>query len=173
MEDKKKCTKCGIEQPIENFGGGFIKSLGRFRRMSWCRTCFDQFQKSWASRNVERVRTKSREFQRRKRQSDPTFGQRSERRRRIKKYGLPDDWYERQLEKQDGVCAICKQPETQVGKKGLVWTLSLDHDHKTNQPRGLLCMLCNHAIHKADHDREWLEAALAYLKMYDSQEEKT
>jgi hypothetical protein len=45
---------------------------------------------------------------------------------------------------QDGKCAICGLAET-VGKlpQGLVTPLTVDHDHKTDKVRGLLCNKCN------------------------------
>ena len=39
---------------------------------------------------------------------------------------------------QNGVCAICKTPSSK--------RLAIDHDHKTQKVRGLLCIPCNLAI---------------------------
>lgn len=58
---------------------------------------------------------------------------------RIKKsYGITIDEYNEMLKNQDGKCAICKcVPE----KK-----LHVDHDHKNNTVRGLLCSRCNRGV---------------------------
>lgn len=55
------------------------------------------------------------------------------------RYGLTEDMYNKILQAQGGVCAGCKQP----CKRG---KLSVDHDHKTNKVRGLLCRGCNSAL---------------------------
>ena len=74
------------------------------------------------------------------------------------KYGLPLEGYEFLLEKQQGVCAICHQPETN-GR-----ALSVDHCHKTGIIRALLCHRCNRLLGFARDDPELLEAAAIYLR---------
>ncbi len=39
---------------------------------------------------------------------------------------------------QNGLCAICGEPESRDG-----YLLSVDHDHETGKIRGLLCSRCN------------------------------
>ena len=54
-------------------------------------------------------------------------------------YGITEAQYTALLEKQGGVCAICKQ-----SPKG---RLCVDHVHDaTKRVRGLLCKPCNHAV---------------------------
>lgn len=57
-------------------------------------------------------------------------------------------------------CALCgKLPS--AGRR-----LDRDHDHRTGQPRGLLCggrMGCNRRLGRVDNIA-WLEAAVAYLR---------
>lgn len=51
-------------------------------------------------------------------------------------------------------CAICgAHPER----------LRFDHDHETDEFRGLLCNNCNVAIGMLDDDTDRLEAAISYL----------
>lgn len=51
-------------------------------------------------------------------------------------------------------CAIC----------GIVKRkLDYDHDHKTNQFRGLLCQKCNHGIGMFNDDPILLQKAIDYL----------
>lgn len=40
----------------------------------------------------------------------------------------------------------------------------LDHDHKTNTPRGVLCRGCNHGIGNFKDSPEFLKRAIAYLE---------
>lgn len=59
-------------------------------------------------------------------------------------------------EAQGGVCAIC-------GKKEPGVELAVDHDHKTNRRRGLLCRFCNAGLGYFRDDPERLRAAIRYL----------
>lgn len=82
-----------------------------------------------------------------------------------KYYGVTLDWYKEQYAKQDGACAICKQPETSV-IRGKVLLLAVDHCHDTGKVRALLCSACNTGIGSLKHDRDLLQKAIAYLETY-------
>lgn len=48
---------------------------------------------------------------------------------------------------QNGVCAICGKLETALFKPGgSIRALSVDHNHRTNKVRGLLCGHCNSSV---------------------------
>ena len=92
-----------------------------------------------------------------------------ERRKRYRSHnhGLPSDWYETQLAKQDGKCAICRKTPEQNGM-----ALAVDHDHACcpggrstcgKCVRGLLCNDCNQMLGRAKDDPRILLAAVAYL----------
>jgi hypothetical protein len=70
--------------------------------------------------------------------------------------------YQRMHEEQNGKCAICNQPETQM-RLGKLKMLSVDHNHTTGKVRSLLCSDCNIAIGKAKEDRNILLSAIQYL----------
>lgn len=78
-------------------------------------------------------------------------------------YSLTLEEYDRMLEAQDGVCAICGRPETHVTGFGGVDRLSVDHDHETEGIRGLLCRKCNLIIGNADDNVGILVGAIKYL----------
>ena len=80
-----------------------------------------------------------------------------------KLYGITLDEYNALLEKQSGVCAICRQSET-MQIKGKTVKLAVDHCHGSGTVRGLLCTACNRAIGLLKHDKEILQAAIHYLK---------
>jgi len=71
------------------------------------------------------------------------------------------------FKKQNGVCAICKQPETRK-RHNKVDNLSVDHDHSTGKIRGLLCYRCNLLIglfkNNLELFKEIFEAITEYLK---------
>lgn len=66
-----------------------------------------------------------------------------------KRYGITFEQYSEMFKKQEGRCAICKTHEKELNK-----ILFVDHDHKTNKARELLCHKCN--------------VALSYFENYDS-----
>jgi hypothetical protein len=78
----------------------------------------------------------------------------------IQKYGVTVEWYKAQLEKQGGRCAICSIPQTECSRR-----FAVDHDHQTNQARGLLCGLCNTQLGVIE-DSVWTARATAYLAQY-------
>ncbi|KPK13993.1 MAG: hypothetical protein AMJ56_00350 [Anaerolineae bacterium SG8_19] len=67
------------------------------------------------------------------------------------------------LKAQNGVCAICNQPETHM-RNGKLKALAVDHDHKSGAIRGLLCSDCNTGIGKLKDDHKVLQSAIQYLE---------
>ena len=53
-------------------------------------------------------------------------------------YGITLDDYNKMFETQEGKCAICQRHQNELTR-----TLCVDHDHKTNKVRALLCVTCN------------------------------
>ena len=74
-------------------------------------------------------------------------------------YGLTKEGYLEMLKSQNGVCAICCNPEK---KK----RLAVDHCHNTGKIRGLLCARCNTSIGRFNDDVELLQKAIDYLKTH-------
>jgi hypothetical protein len=66
------------------------------------------------------------------------------------------------LEKQGGVCAICKKFEITARTKRLV----VDHDHKTGRVRGILCHRCNCGIGYFKDDPSYVRTAADYLESW-------
>lgn len=82
-----------------------------------------------------------------------------------RKYGITIDDYERMFEAQQGCCKICGKPEAKLNKNtGQPEWLSVDHDKLTKKIGGLLCTKHNKAIGGLDHNIEYLESAITYLK---------
>ncbi len=69
-------------------------------------------------------------------------------------YGITIEQYDELLERQDGLCGICREANKLV----------VDHDHQTGAVRGLLCDKCNRSLGGLGDTEESLEAALAYLR---------
>lgn len=83
-------------------------------------------------------------------------------RERERKFGISRQEYAELFLKQNGVCAICKQPETAT-RFGKVKALCVDHCHTSGKVRGLLCSDCNTGIGKMKENREALLSAIRYL----------
>lgn len=84
-------------------------------------------------------------------------------RQRFRKYGITKEEYNRLLSDQQGVCAVCRQPESQMFN-GKLRELSIDHSHLTGQVRGLLCQTCNSGIGMMKESTEILRKAIEYLE---------
>lgn len=80
-----------------------------------------------------------------------------------KKYGMTLEQYDDILRFQGGKCAICLSDSSQ---SKLSKNMFVDHCHKTNTVRGLLCKKCNIALGEMKDDIEILERAIIYLKRY-------
>lgn len=76
-------------------------------------------------------------------------------------YGVSSDELDALRAAQDNKCAVCRKPEPEgaFGHK----RLHLDHDHRTGEVRGLLCMSCNTALGHLKDDPDLVRRALGYL----------
>lgn len=84
------------------------------------------------------------------------------------RFGMTLDHYVRLLKNQNGVCAICEQPETRI-VGGTLSSLAVDHNHSTGGLRELLCFRCNNGIGHFGDDPEIVDRASAYLRRHASQ----
>lgn len=114
--------------------------------------------REWRRNNPDRVKLANEKW----RAAHPGYFAKASHLRRLKKYGLDEEAVQRLLDAQCGKCAICGSDSP--GKTG--W--HVDHDHKTQKVRGLLCMHCNLVLGHARDSVERLEAAIAYLKRQSS-----
>lgn len=84
-------------------------------------------------------------------------------------YDVTLEQYAQMALEQNGVCAICHQPETLRHQNGVVRALSVDHDRATSEVRALLCAACNTLLGGARDSVVILLAAVAYLKRYQKE----
>lgn len=84
----------------------------------------------------------------------------TERERRLKyRYGITSKQYDELLEKQKNRCFICERHESEFNNR-----LHVDHNHKTDEIRGLLCYMCNRRVVNNITNPELFERAAAYLR---------
>lgn len=97
-----------------------------------------------------------RKDQLRRMNADPAFASAKNREKHLKaKYGITLAKYMEIQEAQDGRCACCNAPET---------NLSVDHNHDTGKVRGLLCYKCNSMIGFALDNPKRLQLGIDYLE---------
>lgn len=106
---------------------------------------------TYYERNRERVLKYQKEYQKKRWESDP-FHMRSIKVKAV--YGITKEEFVALTEKYQGKCGICSMEAK----------LHIDHDHKTNKVRGLLCGKCNKAIGLFDEDMDKMNKAVKYLK---------
>jgi hypothetical protein len=83
------------------------------------------------------------------------------RRNRIKiAFNITLEKYSSLLEKQGGLCAICKG----VQVDGYHKNLAVDHDHETGEIRGLLCNTCNRGLGQFKDNINLMYSATRYLE---------
>lgn len=140
---KSQCSKCERWLPFNRFPTN-SKHPGKVD--SWCRDC----------RNKQRRDNTTPEMWRKQ---------------NLRRFGMTPQQYDRMLEEQGGVCRVCKQPETRKrpwSKNGEINPLAVDHDHKTGEPRALLCSHCNTSLGKLDEDPERIRALADYAEWCQS-----
>lgn len=134
----KTCNVCKQTKPLDDF---YVMRASPDGKAYTCKACQKAYKK--------KLRT-----------DDPLY----ERKQSLQKlYGLTLEDYDMMWDAQNGVCAVCGQPETDK-QKGVVRRLSVDHDHDTGEVRGLLCNSCNRAIGLMNDDPERLRLAAEYLE---------
>lgn len=154
---EKRCSRCGEVKPLEQFcRSSPAARKDRLQPTTWtyCRPC-----------NTEVCRERS---QARIRSGEATqdYKERYKTKRwekLLKQYGVTREQYEEMEEAQGKQCAICGRQETAT-YKGVTCRLVVDHDHKTNKVRGLLCRSCNLAIGNFREDQDTMRKAIDYLR---------
>lgn len=135
------CTTCKKNKKLENFHERQGFATGRSRQ---CNACINK-QRRLNHHRDPNLRTK-----RSKRARDYNLRMR---------YGITVEQYDEILKKQKGVCAICGQTNEIFNKR-----LAIDHCHKTNKIRGLLCDSCNNILGRAKDNIYLLLGCIEYLK---------
>jgi hypothetical protein len=108
---------------------------------------------AWHRANKERLTA----LQKARREADPVKAAKIARNSALKaNYGITVSEYDAMFKSQRGKCAICSE---KYGK-----TLHVDHCHRTNKVRGLLCHKCNMAIGLLQDSTKLLNRAISYLQ---------
>jgi hypothetical protein len=136
----KTCSKCRIEKPDTEF---YKNTKQKDGLQNWCKTCCAENDKKRGSRRQYK------------------------RRQNLRLYGIDEVEYERKLTEQNWGCAICGSASPhQENQYGPCKNFCVDHNHETDEVRGLLCGHCNRGIGDFMENIELLEKAIEYLNKY-------
>ena len=80
-----------------------------------------------------------------------------------KRYNITQQEYETKLASQDYKCALCGKDASDNKRGGKLDPLHIDHCHKTNTLRDLLCHQCNSGLGQFKDNIEILQKAIDYL----------
>ena len=141
-EDTKVCAGCDELKPLDEFSR--LKH-GRKGRQGRCKPCTAVY----SQRSNERPEAKQRKREYKKSER----GKEVERASRIRRFG--EKGVELDQRRRDGaLCEACEHPDRPT---------RLDHDHDTDEPRGLLCHNCNVALGLVNDDPTVLQGLIDYL----------
>lgn len=163
----KRCSRCDEEKCLEEFAPTSEKHCRGGRRPE-CRACGRKSQKDYYERNKERLAAnrkryrsseKGQETRRAYEKAHPEVATTASRKKVWRSYGLTPEDYQAMLERQGGLCAICFHTN---GRK----ILSIDHDHRNGDVRGLLCDQCNWALGLLRDATPIIYNALEYLEYH-------
>jgi len=110
-------------------------------------------------KNAEIERKRKREHY----HSHPEIRERQARLARLRRHGLKQPDYDAMHIAQDGLCAICLTAKV----------TDIDHCHKTNKVRGLLCGKCNRAIGLFHDNADNIIRAGQYVRLHADNASKT
>jgi hypothetical protein len=190
---EKRCSACEIVKSLDEFSRQLGGKFGRRSQCKACRKALDEayaqansekvkaYRSAYRLSNYEQVRAREREREKResskpgyrerqaewnkaRREQNPEEYRRSLRAAQLRNYGLTEREYREMHQAQNGLCAICGNPQIS-GRE-----LSIDHDHKTGIVRGLLCHKCNLGIGYFQENIAYLENAIAYLCSFQTDE---
>jgi len=161
MVRKKNCSKCGKYLP-ETKKYFYVDGNTKCGFRSHCKECMKKSYKKW----VENNRSKSIEYSKKHRLLNPEKVKFTIKKTRLKKYGLSIEEYDKMIKEQNNKCAICGCEEKGRRKNGRLIKLAIDHDHKTDKVRGLLCVNCNTAIGLTKENLFILIKIIEYLRSF-------
>ena len=139
----RKCKICERIKPIHNFYPRKLKHGVCYR--TTCKDCDSERSKIYHAKNKNEELSKF-------------F---------LRQYGISLKDYDKMLDQQKGVCAICGEPETANNVNGEVKRLAIDHNHSTGKVRELLCSKCNGCLGLAGESIDGLLKFVSYLEKWN------
>ncbi len=159
-QETKFCSRCNIEKPLGDFWKN-QKSRSPDGAYSICKACIEprEYSKDYYQKNREKKLVYQDKYRKRKAAEIPNWKKLKEMAYKTgKTFDEVEAWFNKQWMKQQAQCAIC----------GKVFCDDdcIDHDHDTNELRGLLCWSCNIGIGALKDSPEVCLKASEYLTLF-------
>lgn len=155
MSESKLCKDCQKVKPTSDFHKAYLTQAGEQRYFNHCKLCARIRANKWYHDNIDYARERARRVQQERR--DAGLNQEREKWHKVfKKYGLTREQWEWLWDRQEGRCATCQIDLVLI-------KVCVDHDHRTDEVRGLLCNECNHGLGKFKDNPETIMRAAEYL----------
>ena len=172
----KICKKCKIPKDETEFRLRYLPKQEKSYRTASCKKCeraydLDYYHQIEKHTDMYKARQERRKKKFRETGHWKDWYKKGGRNRALKrKFGMTENDYKLMLKKQQGVCAICGNPETRIVNRSdndkRLRPLSVDHDHITGTVRELLCDSCNNGIAKFGENIQYLAKAISYLEKH-------
>jgi len=151
------CCLCGKTFTVPATGKGHLQKFCSKSCQQGARRAADREQKKRLRRDSpERERELSRQ-----RSKTPRRREYERRRGLLRTFGLAMEQYRQMVAAQGGRCALCSSAET-----GRAEGWYVDHDHETDQIRGLLCLTCNSGLGLLGDSPERMLRAAEYIEKH-------
>jgi ERCC4-type nuclease len=137
--DVKICKSCNQLKPLSDYNKHVTYKDGLNAK---CRVCQNKIRRKW-------------------RKAHPDSTPENRRKRLLKElYNITLFDYNKIFVKQKGCCAICGRHQSELKR-----ILHIDHDHKTDKIRGLLCSKCNLRLgwYEKNKELDFISKADTYL----------
>ncbi len=136
-----------------------------------CRECDSKKRKTEYYNNLEKKREAARLYKRKQWEKDPEAMKAARRKYLVEnphkskewgrrghlkhKYGVTPEWYDQRFDIQGGACLVCNRKDIE---------LVIDHNHETNEVRGLLCNPCNMLVGFVEKDVTMIKRLVNHIK---------
>ena len=170
MINSKKCSKC---KKVKSFDQFYKNVQGKHGLHSSCKLCQKISNEAWANSHHEQKcatakawksnnKTRIRDQAKARRWRNVEKSRENERKKSVKaKHGITFEEKELMFYKQGRVCAVCSSPTP-----GTIKGWHIDHCHKTEKIRGILCHPCNATLGNAKDSIGRLQKLIEYLRKH-------
>jgi hypothetical protein len=153
----KICKKCGVEKSLDDY---YIHNGMKDKHLNTCKKCDNKKTREYQIEHKDQMAKYSEKY---RLKYIETYADYARNTKYKQNYGITIEDYNKMFDDQNGLCAICSNPES----KGRSKHFHVDHDHLTGKIRGLLCSTCNTALGKFNDDINLINKAIKYLQKHN------